>query len=244
VHDYREIPASGTIGLLNGITIKMGSADFINCSLANDEPTASHVYISYDGQFLGYFTIKNRYREGTQRVITELKKKYELHLISGDNDAERENLIQLFGPESKLSFNQSPNDKLEYIKKLKAEGKRVAMVGDGLNDAGALSESDLAISIADDAFNFSPACDAILEADNFQFLPQLIQSSSAAINVVYASFGISFLYNIIGLFYAVSGNLSPIIAAILMPASSVTVVGFVTLATNYKLRHLRKLKSK
>jgi P-type Cu+ transporter len=118
------------------------------------------------------------------------------------------------------------------------------MVGDGLNDAGALSESDLAISIADDAFNFSPACDAILEADNFQFLPQLIQSSSAAINVVYASFGISFLYNIIGLFYAVSGNLSPIIAAILMPASSVTVVGFVTLATNYKLRHLRKLKSK
>lgn len=244
VHDYREIPASGTIGLLNGITIKMGSADFINCSLAIDEPTASHVYISYGGQFLGYFTIKNRYREGTQRVIGELKKKYELHLISGDNDAERENLIQLFGPESKLSFNQSPNDKLEYIKKLKAEGKRVAMVGDGLNDAGALSESDLAISIADDAFNFSPACDAILEADNFQFLPQLIQSSSAAINVVYASFGISFLYNIIGLFYAVSGNLSPIIAAILMPASSVTVVGFVTLATNYKLRHLRKLKSK
>lgn len=237
--DYREIPSAGIVGLLDGKTVRLGSAKFIGTERTSDESTASHVYLSIDGEYRGYFTIKNQYRDGAKEVIEELSKNYELHLISGDNDAERNYLSQLFGDNSRLSFNQSPGEKLEYIKKLKIEGKRVAMIGDGLNDAGALSESNLAISIADDVFNFSPACDAILEADNFKLLPELILKASDSLKVVYASFVISFLYNIIGICFAVTGNLSPIIAAILMPASSVTVVSFVTFATNYKLRNLR-----
>jgi Cu+-exporting ATPase len=240
VEDYREIPSKGIIGKLNGKTYRLGSASFIGCDTQQDDPKASHVFFSIDGQSKGYFTIHNKYREGAQEVIEELKLKYDLHLISGDNDAEKDYLSTLFGGDAQLNFNQSPADKLEYVKKLKGQGKRVAMIGDGLNDAGALSESHLAISIADDVFNFSPACDAILEADNFRLLPQLIHSTSTALRIVYASFVISFLYNVVGLFFAVSGNLSPIIAAILMPASSVTVVSFVTLATNIKLRKLKR----
>ncbi len=244
VDDYREIPASGIIGIIDGKTIRMGSATFIDCKKVSDDPTESHVYLSFDNHYLGYFTIKNKYREGSEEVIRQLGQEFELHLISGDNDAERPYLATLFGSDANLNFNQSPSDKLEYIKKLRQQGKRVAMIGDGLNDAGALTESDLAISIADDVFSFSPACDAILEADNFKLLPQLLGSSKKSLGVVYASFAISFLYNIIGLFFAVTGNLSPIVAAILMPASSVTVVAFVTLASNYRLRSLRKIARK
>lgn len=241
VGDYREITSSGIIGVINGKTIRMGSAAFVGTKNEIDEPTASHVFISIENELNGYFSIRNHYREGANEVISELRKDFELHLISGDNDAERVYLTGLFGKGARLSFNQSPADKLNYIKSLKESGRRVAMIGDGLNDAGALLESDISISIADDVFNFSPACDAILEAENFKLLPKLIKSAHSSLKVVYYSLGISFIYNIVGLLYAISGNLSPIVAAILMPASSVTVVLFVTLATNFKLRELRKL---
>ena len=118
------------------------------------------------------------------------------------------------------------------------------MIGDGLNDAGALNESDLGISIADDVFSFSPACDAILEANKFKFLPDFLFKSKSSVNVVYASFALSLIYNIVGLSFAVTGQLSPIIAAILMPVSSVSVVAFVTLATNFNLRQMRRQTGK
>ena len=113
------------------------------------------------------------------------------------------------------------------------------MIGDGLNDAGALKESYLGISIADDVFNFSPASDAILEAKQFYRLPQFVNYSKSSIRIVFASFGVSFLYNALGLTYAVSGQLSPIIAAILMPISSVTVVAFVTVVSKFVTRKLK-----
>jgi Cu+-exporting ATPase len=137
-----------------------------------------------------------------------------------------------------MSFNQSPIDKFNYVKQLNSLGKKVLMVGDGLNDAGALNQSYVGISIADDVFNFSPASDAILEAKQLSRLPQLIRFSKKGIKVVYASLVLSFLYNVFGLSYAVSGNLSPIIAAILMPVSSVSVVAFVTIATKYMMRKI------
>ena len=112
------------------------------------------------------------------------------------------------------------------------------MIGDGLNDAGALKESNVGISIADDVFQFSPACDAILEAKQFEKLTYFILLNKRSMKIVYSSFVISFMYNIVGLSFAVTGQLSPIIAAILMPASSITVVGYVTLMSRFRLRKI------
>ena len=108
------------------------------------------------------------------------------------------------------------------------------MIGDGLNDAGALRESDCGISIADDVFHFSPACDAILESAKFQNLAEYIRFCKFSIKIVKLSLGFSFLYNFIGLSFAVTGNLTPVVSAILMPLSSVTVVGFITLSIYLK----------
>jgi len=104
------------------------------------------------------------------------------------------------------------------------------MIGDGLNDAGALRESDCGITIADDVYHFSPACDAILGSEQFRKLPAFLKFTRTAMRIVTGSIGLSFLYNVIGLSFAVSGHLSPVVSAILMPLSSVSVVALVSLS--------------
>jgi Cu+-exporting ATPase len=156
-----------------------------------------------------------------------------LHLLSGDNEAEKKNLQKVFGSDAILKFNQSPTDKKAYVEALRKSGKNVLMIGDGLNDAGALAASNTGISIADDVFSFSPACDAILESSKFAQLNQFIRFTRTSFRIVSLSFVISFLYNIIGLSFAVLSILSPLVAAILMPASSVSVVLFATLSVRW-----------
>lgn len=240
IDDYMEIASSGIKAVFGDDKIKMGSANFVGYVQSKYvNHNSSVVYVSVNNEVLGYYSIANRYRDGVEDLANELNKNYELHIISGDNNAERERLMEIFGSDVKMSFDQSPMDKYEYIKKLNTQGKKVLMIGDGLNDAGALKESYLGISIADDVFSFSPASDAILEAKQFFRLPRFITYSKSSLKIVYASFVLSFLYNVFGLSFAVSGHLSPIIAAILMPISSVTVVAFVTLLSRFVTRKLK-----
>ena len=131
-----------------------------------------------------------------------------------------------------MYFKQTPFDKLAYIEKLQINEEQVLMIGDGLNDAGALKKSNVGISIAENVNNFSPACDGILDAKSFKNLNNFIKFSKISKNIIIISFIISFLYNIVGLSFAVTGELSPVISAILMPLSSISVVVFATITTN------------
>ncbi|MCK5775655.1 MAG: heavy metal translocating P-type ATPase metal-binding domain-containing protein [Bacteroidales bacterium] len=242
VTDFKEIAAKGIEGKIGDHLIKLGSADFVNANNIGDEAAASRVYFSIDNLYKGYFSFESRYREGLGELIKQLKKKYEVHLISGDNDAEKEKIKEWFIDEKYMHFNQKPEDKLKYIKQIQENGGRVIMIGDGLNDAGALSQSNVGITIADDIYNFSPACDGILESKRFDSLSDFFKLSKSTINIVKISFLISLIYNIIGLGFAVNGYLTPIVAAILMPISSVTVVVFVTISTNL-IAFMRSRKS-
>jgi Cu+-exporting ATPase len=229
VSGFSEVPAKGIEGLVNGHQLKIGSEEFITALKLNSSP-GSRVFVSCDGKILGCIGISNQYREGMKEVLSELANRYELHLLSGDNDGELPYLLSFFPSRDHLNFNKSPKAKLEYIRNLKASGKRVLMIGDGLNDAGALRESDCGISIADDIYHFSPACDAILESGQFRNLPRFLDFSRTSMRIVFLSMGLSFLYNVVGLSFAITGNLSPVVSAILMPLSSVTIVAFVTVS--------------
>ena len=106
------------------------------------------------------------------------------------------------------------------------------MIGDGLNDAGALAQSDVGIAISENVNVFSPACDGILDASKFAQIYNYLKASKLAIRVIKASFIVSLCYNVIGVYFAITGQLQPVIAAILMPLSSISVVIFATVATN------------
>jgi Cu+-exporting ATPase len=153
-------------------------------------------------------------------------------LLSGDNDSDQTRMRELFPTKATLLFNQDPHQKLDFISAMQDQGKKVMMLGDGLNDSGALKQSDVGVAITDDTGIFTPACDAILKGDQLGKLDRFIQLAKSATVIMKWAFGISFFYNIIALSFAVTGHLTPLVAAILMPISSISVVGFATLAVN------------
>ena len=153
-----------------------------------------------------------------------LGRRYKLSVLSGDNDSQKSIINDLFEGKSDLLFNQKPIDKLHYIESLQKEDKCVLMIGDGLNDAGALQQSNVGITLADDINNFTPSCDAILDAKRFAFLPAILKLATASRYIIGFSFAISIVYNIIGLFFAMQGKLRPMVAAILMPCSTLSIV--------------------
>lgn len=202
---------------------KIGSPSFVDIESKNN--TGSQVCFSIDGKWKGTFTISNAYRFGVSDLFRRLKTKFTLAVISGDNAAEQNTLKEKMGADSELLFNQSPHEKLAYIHYLKNTKKaNVLMVGDGLNDAGALKASDVGLAVCDDDNNFTPAADGIIHASKISLLHQIMEYIQSGKRIIIFSFGISILYNIIGLYFAVQGILSPVIAAILMPASSITII--------------------
>jgi len=231
VKQYQEILGKGIRGTINDQEIILGSAAYVETQVENELNT--YIYVKINNIIKGKYIFNNEYREGLKRSLKSFSKNYEMAILSGDNEGEKENLRQLLPANSQLLFNQKPEDKLLYIKSLQDKEHKVMMLGDGLNDAGALAQSNVGIAISENINVFSPACDGILDASEFKNLPSFIQLSKKAIQVIKISFGLSFLYNFIGMFFAISGLLSPIVAAILMPLSSISVVTFVTLSTNY-----------
>jgi len=235
---FEEHLGKGIEAKYNQEHIKVGSAPFVGHT-AETTTLNTTVHVSTNNQYKGKFTFYNAYRKGLSQLFNTLKKDYDLVVLSGDNAGEKENLKKLLPTKTKLLFNQKPEDKLEYIKYHQTEGAKVLMIGDGLNDAGALAQSDVGISISENVNVFSPACDAILDASKFNQLFDYIKISKSAIKIIKWSFVLSFIYNIIGLYFAVTGQLAPVVAAILMPLSSISIVAFTTICTNVLGRKLK-----
>nr|WP_068892314.1 heavy metal translocating P-type ATPase metal-binding domain-containing protein [Pedobacter panaciterrae] len=228
VQEYTEKIGRGISGEVNGKYVKLGSSTFLNLPLTNSS-TGSSIHVMIDDVYIGFFMIRQQWRSGFKDLMLSLSKRSDLHLLSGDRDHEKKQLIPFFEDSRKLHFEQSPQDKLNYIQQLQKKGKKVVMFGDGLNDSGALKQSDLGIAITDNINNFSPGCDAILDGISFHKIPQFIQQAKDGIKVIRISFVISLVYNTVGLYFAVQGLLSPLKAAILMPLSTITIILFTSI---------------
>lgn len=221
--DFEEVLGKGVRGRAQGVYVEVGSATFAG----SPDASLRGVHVRIDGSWRGYFSVRSRMRAGLESVLDYFKSQGKgIWLLSGDQDKDADVFAPLFGSRGRLIFNQKPEDKLRFIRSLQERNRRVMMVGDGLNDAGALYQSNAGIVVAEDANNFTPACDAIIHAQSFDRLPQFVALARRGIRTVNRAYILAFVYNVVGLSYAVTGTLSPVVAAVLMPLSSVTVVLF------------------
>ncbi len=230
VKSFSESAGSGMEGVVAGQAICLGSADWLSSRQVTipcpTNSSASMVHVAIAGSYRGCFTLRQALRPQAEELIHQLSANYELALLSGDNEKERERFVGLFGPSSHLHFNQSPLHKLNFVRQLQAPGRTVMMVGDGLNDAGALKQSDIGVAVVESMGAFSPASDVIMSASMVPRLHEMLRFAKSSVRVVRLSLLISTIYNIVGISIAARGLMSPVICAILMPVSSVTVVAF------------------
>lgn len=239
--EFHETIGKGIEGKYKKHTIRVGSYDFVDAGKRKDEnesPNRTEVHISTNENYRGCFVFINEYRTGIKEVFEELQLK-ETVVLSGDNDGERAYLEKILPSGTAMYFRQKPDDKLNFIKQLQSEGKTVMMIGDGLNDAGALKQSDVGIAVAENTNVFTPACDGIMEASQFPKIASFLELATRGRKIIIWAFMFSLFYNIIGLSFAVTGNLKPVVAAILMPLSSISIVVFTTMMTT---RAGKKLK--
>ena len=117
------------------------------------------------------------------------------------------------------------------------------MVGDGLNDAGALQQSDVGVAVVENVSAFSPASDVIAASSTVPQLGGVLRFAKDTVRIVRAAFMVSAAYNVIGVAIAASGRLSPVVCAVLMPLSSITVVAFACGATTWASRRSNEVKN-
>lgn len=237
IENFVEIPGKGYSASVRGKLYKIGSATFTGQKSENLETA---VFVQVGDEFLGKYIFKNEYRKDLKTLFKHLKS-YQVNILSGDNASEEQQLKTMIPNVSQMRFNQSPEDKLEFIQELQNQHYKVAMLGDGLNDAGALKQSNVGIAISDDTNAFTPASDVIMDGSKIPELDKYLKFSKDAISIVKLTFAISLFYNIIGVTFAVMGKVSPLFAAIIMPISSISVVAFTTLSTWYRSTKYFKL---
>ncbi len=239
--DFEEEVGKGISATFNHNSIKVGSYEFVGFYDENTSEVKNRttVHISSNQMYKGCYIFNSEYRKGVAEIFGRLGADKDVIVLSGDNEGERERLETLLLKDTKLYFNQKPNDKLNFIKTLQQQGKHVLMIGDGLNDAGALKQSDVGFVISENTNAFSPACDGILDASQFKKIADYLNFSKSGVKIIKWAFLLSLLYNLVGLSFAVTGHLRPVVAAILMPLSSISIVVFTTIATQYIGKKLR-----
>jgi Cu+-exporting ATPase len=247
VQDYQEVDGKGMYAMVKDNEYLIGSANWllqngVDLKLPENRQRSS-VHIAKNHQYLGYFEFGNSYRGNLLEKIKQLTSKYSISILSGDGNSEEVYLKSQLHESVQMAFHQSPEQKEAFIQQLKQKNTdAVMMLGDGINDAIALKASDIGVAVTEDTGSFTPNSDIIMHADSLLKLPQILQYGKDCMHVLYICLVISLVYNLVGLGFAFSGLLTPLVAAILMPLSSITVVFAAVGLTNY-FAMKRKIKA-
>lgn len=224
VTQVREYTGEGLEGVVDGRRVGLGSAQFI--ARVSGRPVAlgsATVWAWVDGTTPVPIQLSTVERVGMADALQALSSRVSLWLLSGDHPLEAGRWASIFG--GQMRFRLSPNDKLAAVRELRRKQERVLMVGDGLNDAGALAAADIGIAVSDDTACLVPACDAVIGGGRLADVGRVVDYAHRARRVIVLCFSVSLAYNVIGLSLALTGHLTPLATAILMPVSSLTIVG-------------------
>ena len=218
-----EVRGEGITGRVDGHDVRVGSAAFVGRESGRTAAEAAGTWAAVDDGAPMPIDVIDAERPGVVAAATRLSSRFEVWLLSGDHDTTARRWAPVFG--DRMLFRQSAEDKLAVVESFHADTRRVLMIGDGLNDAGALAAADVGIAVSDDTACLVPACDAVVAGDRLVNLPAFLRYARRARQVITLCFTVSIVYNAVGLALALTGRLTPLATAILMPVSSLTIVG-------------------
>ena len=222
--NVHELEGKGVEAWIEDRLVRLGSRSFARLENQEYPLNSSVVGWNIDSGKSGWFALQAKYRPGVVGMLRKMFNKYRITVLSGDDEANTDAVKKVLGNDLDIRLSQLPHAKMKFVKEAVSRGEKIAMIGDGLNDSGALQNAYVGIAVTDNINNFSPASDAILEAEKISSLMRIISFIHQGHWVIKFSFTISVLYNIVGLWFAATGQLSPLVAAILMPASSISII--------------------
>ena len=231
---FKDIPGAGFISEIEGKKIIVGSAQFLkseNISLIESELIGSLVYVSIDQKYCGLFVIADSIKVDAKQTIKQLLDLgLEVWMVSGDNQKIAKKIADELGIINVMS-EVAPEDKAHFILKLQSNGKNVAMVGDGINDAPALSSSNLSMAMSSGSDVAIEASDVIILDGKLESVVAFFKISRKTMSIIKQNLFFSFIYNLLciplaaGAFYPVFKlSLSPMWASLAMSLSSLSVI--------------------
>jgi Cu+-exporting ATPase len=235
IRDFAALAGSGARAVVVGThaeqEVTVGRADLFETvpeSLASGEMTipGTRILVGWDGRARAAFTVTDTVRESSPRAIGELAELgLTAYLLTGDNATAARSVARAVGiPEDQVIADVRPEDKYAVVERLQREGKVVAMVGDGVNDAAALAQADLGLAMGSGTDVAMNSADIVLMRTDLASVPTAIGLSRQTLRTIKQNLGWAFAYNTAAIPLAVAGLLNPMIAGGAMAMSSVLVV--------------------
>lgn len=246
--DFKDVPGKGLEGTVDGHLLQLGHSRWMTDLgypmeailpdvLALEEQGASVSLLAVDGTVSALWAVEDQLRPETKKVVADLKKKgVEVWMLTGDNRRTAQYIAKQAGIEHVIA-EVLPQDKASKVADLQAQGKRVGMVGDGINDAPALATADIGFAIGSGTDIAVEAADIVLVRNDLNSLVQAINLSRKTLTNIKQNLFWALIFNCIGIPLAAAGLLNPMIAGTAMAFSSVTVVSN---ALRLKLANIEK----
>ena len=237
VTESRHVIGGGLEATVAGRNVRIGSPRFVAEGAPRTlpdvreivdraDPTLTPVHVAVDGEIVGVALMGDRIRSDAKPALEALRARgWNAVMLSGDSRS----VVDAVGAELGFTRDQvrgaaSPEEKLAFVEELKARGERVVMVGDGVNDAGAIAAAHVGIGVHGGAEACLATADIYLARPGLTPLVELTDGARRTMRVIRRNIAFSLCYNVLGAGMAIAGLLTPLIAAVLMPASSLTVV--------------------
>jgi Cu+-exporting ATPase len=243
LNDWKEIRGAGVEGKLSTInsqpsTLRLGSLRWLKESAVDlaagekfiaewSNQGATIVGLASDKTLLGLFAVRDAVKANAKQVVEQLQQQgLKVYLLTGDNSLTAASIAKQVGIAAENVFAEvRPEQKAEFVKKLQAVGERVAFVGDGINDAPALTQADLGIAVSHASDVAREAADIILLKSEIEAVPEALGLARATLRTIKQNLFWAFFYNALGVPLAAMGFISPIFCAAAMGASDLIVIG-------------------
>ena len=237
ISNFRNYPGKGVSAAADGKSVLLGSLSWLEQSLVQPNPdlvrqaedweqsAVGSIHMAIDGVHAGCMGVADRLRPDARSMIDKLRSSgIRLTLLSGDRIGVAEAIARQLGG-MRVIAEVLPEDKDKVISDLQSQGEQVAMVGDGINDAPALIRADVGIAIGSGTDVSVESADIVLVGDELEKIHAASQLSRRTLRTIRQNIGISITYNIIMVPLAMAAQITPLVAAVSMPVSSLLVIG-------------------